>query len=110
MNQVSATNHAYNTLDIFNQTVTNSGVAGTAYVQMAGVVPTTFTQTDHDIYKDVLALSNIASVQNLCNQNKADLVLVLLFNWEGHDCGQIRLPVVWNSFSVLKRLRRSGLA
>ncbi|MET7257661.1 T9SS type A sorting domain-containing protein [Dyadobacter fermentans] len=83
VNQVSATNHAYNTLDIFNQTVTNSGVANTAYVQMAGVVPTTFTQTDHDIYKDVLALSNTASVQNLCNQNKADLVL--LFNWEGHN-------------------------
>ena len=83
MNQVSATNHAYNTLDIFNQTVTNSGVAGTAYVQLAGVVPTTFTSTSHYIYEDALALSNSASVQNLCNQHKADLVL--LFNWEGHD-------------------------
>lgn len=83
VNPASATNHAYNTLDIFNQTVTNSGVAGTAYVQLAGVVPTTFTSTSHYIYEDALALSNSASVQNLCNQHKADLVL--LFNWEGHD-------------------------
>lgn len=79
---VSATNHAYNTLDVFNQTVTNSGVAGIAYVQLAGVVQTTFTKTNHDIKLDALALSNSASVQNLCNQHKADLVL--LFNWEGH--------------------------
>ena len=80
---VSATNHAYNTLDVFNQTVTNSGVASTAYVQLAGVMQTTFTRTTYKMWDDVLALSNTASVQNLCNQNKADLVL--LFNWEGHD-------------------------
>jgi hypothetical protein len=80
---VSATNHAYNTLDVFNQTVTNSGVTGTAYVQLAGVVQTTFTKKSNYIKEDVLALSNTASVQNLCNQNKADLVL--LFSWDGHD-------------------------
>ncbi|WP_342083820.1 T9SS type A sorting domain-containing protein [Dyadobacter sp. OTU695] len=80
---VSATNHAYNTLDVFNQTVTNSGVAGTAYVQLAGVVQTTFTTKSYYIKEDALALSNTASVQNLCNQNKADLVL--LFSWDGHD-------------------------
>lgn len=92
---VSATNHAYNTLDVFNQTVTNSGVAGTAYVQMAGVLPTTFTQKDHDIQKDALALSNTASVQNLCNQNKADLVL--LFSWDTHgDAGGVPDPEIYH--------------
>lgn len=80
---VSATNHAYNTIDVFNQTVTNSGVAGTAYIQLAGVVQTTFTKKSHYIKGDALALSNTASVQNLCGQNKADLVL--LFSWDGHD-------------------------
>lgn len=80
---VSASNHAYNTIDVFNQTVTNSGVAGTALIELAGVAQTTFTLKDGDIVKDALALSNTASVQNLCNQNKADLVL--LFSWEKHD-------------------------
>ncbi|OJV18092.1 MAG: hypothetical protein BGO21_14890 [Dyadobacter sp. 50-39] len=92
---VSATNHAYNTLDVFNQTVTNSGVAGTAYVQMAGVLPTTFTLKDGDIYKDALALSNTSSVQNLCNQNKADLVL--LFTWEKHNAlGGVPDPTIYH--------------
>jgi hypothetical protein len=91
---VSATNHAYNTIDIFNQTVTNSGVAGAAYIELAGVVQTTFTKKDHDIQKDALALSNTASVQNLCNQNKADLVL--LFSWDGHDAaGGVPDPPVY---------------
>jgi hypothetical protein len=92
---VSAMNHAYNTLDVFNQTVTNSGVAGTAFVQLAGVVQTTFTKTNHDIKLDALALSNNASVQNLCNQHKADLVLLL--NWEGHaDAGGIPDPEIYH--------------
>lgn len=80
---VSAANHAYNTIDVFNQTVANSGVTGTAYVELAGVAQTTFTMKDGAINKDALALSNTASVQNLCNQHKADLVL--LFTWEDHD-------------------------
>lgn len=80
---VSAANHAYNTIDVFNQTVINSGVAGTALLELAGVVQTTFTSKDYDILKDALALSNTASVQNLCNQHKADLVL--LFCWEDHN-------------------------
>ncbi len=80
---VSAANHAYNTIDVFNQTVTNSGVTGTAYVELAGVVQTTFTKKDHNIKIDALALSNTASVQNLCNQHKADLVL--WFSWDDHD-------------------------
>lgn len=92
---VSAANHAYNTIDVFNQTVINSGVVGTALIELAGVVQTTFTQKDGDIYKDVLALSNTASVQNLCNQNKADLVL--LFTWEGHDAaGGVPYPPTYN--------------
>ena len=92
---VSATNHAYNTLDIFNQTVANSGVAATAYVQLAGVVPTTFTAKNYKIYEDVLALSNTASVQNLCNQNKADLVL--LFTWESHNAlGGVPDPTIYH--------------
>ncbi|SEJ55726.1 Por secretion system C-terminal sorting domain-containing protein [Dyadobacter sp. SG02] len=80
---VSAANHAYNTIDIFNQTVINSGLPGAALIELAGVAQTTFMKTDHDIHKDVLALSNSVSVQNLCNQNKADLVLLLA--WEDHN-------------------------
>lgn len=80
---VSAANHAYNTIDVFNQTVINSGVTGTALIELAGVVQTTFMKTNHDIKLDALALSNTASVQNLCNQSKADLVL--LFSWEDHN-------------------------
>ena len=92
---VSAANHAYNTIDVFNLTVTNSGVAATAYVELAGVVQTTFLSKDNDIQKDALALSNTASVQNLCNQHKADLVL--LFCWEGHgDAGGVPDPEIYH--------------
>lgn len=91
---VSATNHAYNTIDVFNQTVINSGVAGTALIELAGVMQTTFTQKDGDIKKNALALSNTASAQNLCNQNKADVVL--LFSWENHNAaGGVPDPPVY---------------
>jgi hypothetical protein len=92
---VSAANHAYNTIDVFNQTVTNSGAAGIAYIELAGVVQTTFLCKDNNIYVDALALSNTASVQNLCNQHKADLVL--LFCWEGHAAaGGVPDPTVYH--------------
>lgn len=91
---VSATNHAYNTIDAFNQTVTNSGVTGTALAELAGVAQTTFTQTDYKIKVGALALSGTASVQNLCNQYKADLVV--LFSWESHDAaGGVPEPSVF---------------
>jgi len=94
VNPVSATNHAYNTIDVFNQTAINSGVAGVAFIELAGVVQTTFIKTDHNIKLDALALSNTASVQNLCNQHKADLVL--LFSWDGHNAaGGVPEPPIY---------------
>lgn len=92
---VSASNHAYNTIDVFNQTVTNSGVAGNALIELAGVAQTTFLSKDNNILIDALALSNTASVQNLCNQHKADLVL--LFCWEGHkEAGGVPDPTIYH--------------
>ncbi|WP_353718520.1 T9SS type A sorting domain-containing protein [Dyadobacter sp. 676] len=79
---VSAANHASNTIDIFNQTVINSGVTGTALAELAGVAQTTYQPTTGIILDEALNLSNNADAQALRNQYKADLVL--WFTWQGY--------------------------
>lgn len=83
MSPVSAANHAANTIDVFNQTVVNSGVTGTALAELAGVVQTTYQSTTGIIVDEALNLSNSANVQALRAQYKADLVL--WFTWTGYN-------------------------
>nr|WP_295923338.1 T9SS type A sorting domain-containing protein [uncultured Dyadobacter sp.] len=80
---VSAANHASNTIDVFNQTVINSGVIGTALAESAGVVQTTYQTTTGIIADEAFNLSNNANVQALRAQYKADLVL--WFTWTGYN-------------------------
>lgn len=80
---VSATNHANNIIDVFNQTVINSGVAGTALIEKAAIVPTTYIPASGKITEEALKLSNDVNLQNLRNQHKADMVL--LFSWADYD-------------------------
>lgn len=91
---VSATNHAYNIIDVFNQTVSNSGVAGTALVELAGVVQTTYQPLGGIITSEALNLSNNANAQALRTQHKADLVL--LYSWQGYgDFGGVPSPEIY---------------
>lgn len=90
----AASSYATNAINILNQTISQSGVNNSqAYAEVAGIASLNFTQVyGNDIQQDAIRLSDDPTAQGLRSTYKADLVVLLTYDYYQFSDGGVPHP------------------